>query len=595
MAWPSTGSYTAWSHCFKVTSVATKIDAALDWYGLNLALMPANFWSNVKSDGSDLRFVEDDIETAIPHKLCYINTSNSTGYVFLHLTHGASAASVDIDSYVFVGNAGASSTSTDDVFPANLQGLWALQEEPTSANAVIDWTGNGHNSTSIAGSMTSGDLIAAGPHSGLKCLDFDSNDRVVLPSTLFDACETAGAFTFFCWAKPEDEDTDIGLFASEINQFQLLHKNSGAINTLLRNSTNSGEFIADSGLWQDWVLDEWALIHVVWDGSTLKAYHNGVERASVAATSVRSTTANFSLGRGYSLFWRGKIGVTGMYSAALSADQVATQHKNDTDSGFWSISEHTGSVANVEMDVAATPPEALDVDATVSFVDLIPVSVIVPFVESTVAATLAFMALISMTVSATPVDTPSVAAQATMFYSTGEIALSGSQGSPVITTSGTGIEWVAVAPWRQTQFVLTTGSSTKFLEVKNPAPTFPPGAELIGIRVEVSRGTTGDDEFIQDSSVRLMVGGVAVGDNKAYSSSWFDTSGEYGGVFDKWNIPDIDVDDVTGSDFGIQIKATKSGISGEDGKAEISAIRFEFYYTIGQVVAVTRKFLPFYN
>lgn len=340
-AWPDDGDYAAWSHCFKLTTQATKIDGALDWYWLDLDDMPPEFWANVKADGGDMRFVKDDLATAIYHRLIFIDTSTGKGLVAVAQPHGTSGASVNVDSYVFVGNASATSPGISP-FPNTLQGLWMLQEAPTSANAVFDWSGNDRSSTSIAGSMTSGDLITDGPHSGLKSLDFDSNDRVVLPSTIFDACETASAFTFYAWAKPEDEDTDVGLFASEINQFQFLHKNSGAMFAALRYSTNSGDALADSGSWQDWLLDEWAMVHVVWDGSTLKIYHNGVERASVTATSVRSTTANFSLGRGYSLFWRGKIGETGMMSNALSADQIVTMRTNVNDAAFWLIEEYTG-------------------------------------------------------------------------------------------------------------------------------------------------------------------------------------------------------------------------------------------------------------
>lgn len=340
-AWPDDGDYAAWSHCFKLTTQATKIDGALDWYWLDLDDMPPEFWANVKADGGDLRFVEDDLATAIYHRLIFIDTGTGKGLVAVAQPHGAMGATVDIDSYVFVGNAGASDPAISP-FPNTVEGLWMLQEAPTSSTAVTDWSGNGRNSTSIAGSMTSGDLITDSPHSGLKSLDFDSNDRVVLPSTIFDDVESNSAFTFWSWAKPEDEDTDVGLFASEINQFQFLHKNSGAMFAALRNSTNSGDALADSGSWQDWLLDEWAMVHVVWNGSTLKIYHNGVERASVAATSVRSTTTNFSLGRGYSVFWRGKIGETGMTSNALSADQVVTMRANVNDAAFWLIEEYSG-------------------------------------------------------------------------------------------------------------------------------------------------------------------------------------------------------------------------------------------------------------
>jgi hypothetical protein len=345
MAWPSSGSYTAWSKCFKCTSQASKISAVLSGYFLDLSLMPSAFWGAVQSDGDDLRFTEDDGETAVSHQLIYINVGATDGLVWVAQPHGSGGASADVDTYCYVGNAGASSTSTSAGYPSTLEALWMLQEAPTSSTAVVDWSGNGNGSTSIAGSMTSGDLIAGGPFAGLKSLDFDSNDRLVFPAALFNPCEAASAFTFSCWNHPDDEDTDIGLFASEINQFQLLHKNTNAINALLRNSTNSGEAIADSGLWQQWWVDEWSLIHVTWDGSTLKAYLNGVERASVAATSVRSVDSNFSLGRGYSAFWRGKIGPTAVHSSTYSADQCATQYNNEAGTGFWVIAEVTGGGA----------------------------------------------------------------------------------------------------------------------------------------------------------------------------------------------------------------------------------------------------------
>lgn len=336
-AWPASGSYTAWSHCFKLTTQATKIDGALDWYWLDLDDMPAEFWSVVQPDGDDIVFTRNDGETPVNHRLIFIDTSVGTGLVAVAQPHGASGASVDIESYVYVGNPAASSTSTTSTFPGTMEALWMLQEAPTSASAVTDWSGNGNGSTSIAGSMTSGDLIADSPHSGLKSLDFDSNDRLVFPAALFNDCETNSAFTFWAWCKVEDEDTDVGLFASEINQFQFLHKSSGAMFAALRNSTNSGDALADSGSWQDWLLDEWAMVHVVWNGSTLKTYHNGVERASVAATSVRNTDSNFSLGRGYSVFWRGKIGESGMLSSALSAGQISTMRTNAIDSSFWIV------------------------------------------------------------------------------------------------------------------------------------------------------------------------------------------------------------------------------------------------------------------
>lgn len=341
-AWPSTGSYTAWSKCFKITTQASKIDGALDWYWLDLDDMPIEFWNTVKTDGGDLRFVEDDLETAINHRLIFIDTVTDTGLVAVAQPHGGSGATVDIDSYVFVGNAAAADPGISP-FPGTVEALWMLQEAPTSTTAITDYSGNSRGSTNIAGVMTSGDLIAAGPHSSLKCIDFDSNDRITFPATIFNDIESSLTFTFWSWAKVEDEDTDRGLFGSAGNQFATRHKLTGAGEALIRSSTNASNFTVNtSPAFEEWFLDVWVMVHVVWDGSTLKFYHNGVEKGSASALSLRSVDLNYFLGSDNTTYWNGKIGETGIASNALTANQIATMHTNSTDSTFWVIAEHTG-------------------------------------------------------------------------------------------------------------------------------------------------------------------------------------------------------------------------------------------------------------
>lgn len=346
MAWPSTGSYTAWSKCFKVTSQASKITAVNSWYFLDLAKLPSAFWSSVKSDGADIRCTQDDGETAVYHRLIFIDTSVSKGLIAIAQPHGSSGATVDIDSYVYSGNAGASTTSNTAAFPSTLEGLWMLQEEPTSSAAILDYTGNGRNSDTIGGTMTSGDLLtrADGPWAGLKCIDFDSNDYVRLPSTIFDDCETAGAYTWFGWVKPDFDVADYGFFGTAGSQLYIRFATGGSWSTLeahQRNSANSAFFIS-TGSSDNLTADTWFFLHVVYNGSTLKCYVNGVQTSSISATSLRSAALAFYIGFDSTYYSRSRIAEVGIYSSAFSADQVATCYANETDAGFWVVTEVSG-------------------------------------------------------------------------------------------------------------------------------------------------------------------------------------------------------------------------------------------------------------
>ncbi len=337
-AWPSDGSYTAWSNCFKITTQATKIDGVNDWYWLDLDDMPVEFHNAAQSDLDDFRATSDG-ETSINHRLIYYDAGTDTGLVAIAQPHGSSGASVDVDSYVYIGNAGASSTSTTSTFPATLECLYMLQEQPTSATAILDYTANVRHSTALAGSMTSGDLVTGGPHSGLRAVDFDANDRALFPSTLFDDAETANAFTWFGWVYPTYTATNTGIFgANSSPQLHVTHTDGSNIRGVARNSANTSSFTSESA---DGGFSEnaWSFIAVVYDGSTLKTYRNGVEKSSVSATSLRSATLNYFIGHDNTTFSRSKLAEIGLYSAAMSANQILAMYGSATDASFWVIAE----------------------------------------------------------------------------------------------------------------------------------------------------------------------------------------------------------------------------------------------------------------
>lgn len=164
---------------------------------------------------------------------------------------------------------------------------------------------------------------------------------------------------------------------------------------------------------------------------------------------------------------------------------------------------------------------------------------------------------------------------------TGLIILSAISGSPILTTSGSGTTWTTgFVAWRVTSSQLSAGQSSRFLEIKNPNPSFPAGAVLTGVYATFDRDLDdGSGAVIKDGSVRLVVGGVATGDNKASGANWGASLVDYGGDGDLWGVPSLAIADILGSGFGLQISAHCQSGSSPD-IARVHSVKFRFYYTI---------------
>lgn len=333
-AWPADGSFTGWSHKFKITTQASKIDGANTWYWLDLYYFPPEFHAAAQSDLRDF-VITSDGETPLSYYKVFYDAATDTGLVAVAQPHGTSGATVDVDSYVYIGNAGASSASTTSTFPSTLECLYMLQEAPTSSAAVLDHSGNARHSTSIAGSMTSGDLVTSGPHSGLHCLDLDSNDRITIPSTVFDDCETANAYTWFGWVKLRNDNANRGAFGAAGTQFSVRWDfTTGGFVAIQRNSANSVSFTGEGDVHTEL---EWQFVSIVYNGSTLKLYVDGIEEDSVSATSLRSAALSLFIAHDNITYWNGYMAETGFYSEALSTGQIASMHGSATDPAFWVI------------------------------------------------------------------------------------------------------------------------------------------------------------------------------------------------------------------------------------------------------------------
>jgi hypothetical protein len=177
---PTTCPKAGWSSRQPVTVNASEIDATLTDFpvGVNLGELSANFWTEVRSDGGDIRVTTSDGSTEVPIELAAWDYANETGVVYFKAP--SLSSSVDTVFYVYVGNSGATGYGVAATYGRN--NVWTgheivahLNTDPTAPDSISDSTGNGNTGNQL-GSMTSADVVDA-PLG--KALNFDGiNDGI---------------------------------------------------------------------------------------------------------------------------------------------------------------------------------------------------------------------------------------------------------------------------------------------------------------------------------------------------------------------------------------------------------------------------------
>jgi hypothetical protein len=187
-----------WSYRQKITIDNTKVDSTESDFTVTIDLsdLDSDFWTNVKSDGGDIRITQSNGTTQQAVDLKNFDGVTDTGQV--HFKASSISSVVDTDFYIYYGNAAASQPSESDTYGAqnaydsNTEAYWHLEEDPTgSPPQMLDSTANNHDGTTngMAGSnQVTGKIGSA--------LDFESLDRV---DKGFKVTSTSG--TLMMWIK----------------------------------------------------------------------------------------------------------------------------------------------------------------------------------------------------------------------------------------------------------------------------------------------------------------------------------------------------------------------------------------------------------
>jgi hypothetical protein len=114
-----------WKHRVKVTIDSSRVPADLTDFPVYLDLshlQGTGFFTNVNSDGRDIRITKADGVTEVPHEVVSINKNNSTGELYF-LANGTLSSSADSDFYIYYKNPFAEAYAPNHSFGS--QNVWS--------------------------------------------------------------------------------------------------------------------------------------------------------------------------------------------------------------------------------------------------------------------------------------------------------------------------------------------------------------------------------------------------------------------------------------------------------------------------------------
>ena len=122
---------------------------------------------------------------------------------------------------------------------------------------------------------------------------------------------------------------------------------------------------------------------------------------------------------------------------------------------------------------------------------------------------------------------------------------------------------------------------THYLKATGFGFSIPALASVTGIKVEIEKSAIGINLFasVKDNEIKLVKGGVPVGDNKALSASWngSDDYDSYGDTTDTWGTT-LSPTEVNASNFGVVFSAKIAGLLTLLPSARIDHIRVTVFY-----------------
>ena len=347
MAWYDS----SWSNRLALTVDYTKVDADLTDFPVYLDLGQIGsghgFWTNVQTDGDDIRITKSDETTEVPVEIVSIDTTGKTGEVHF-LADGTLSSTVDTVYYVYYGNAGASRPAVSATYGAQnvFNSDYSMALHMTGA-AYTDLDDSTANDNDVAVEVLSPNYNQPGKLG--KAVDFSgSNSHLKINDANSLDFGSTDSYTVSAWLKVT------GGFGSTRYAMQKWESGSSTYPYLLGyNTANRVNFYIYDGSKFPGVIStlnvtnsNWHLYHGVRDvaNDKVRLYVDGVENGNTTDTTTASFLNSAKIGIAAQLnstpryYFPGSIEEPRIVSAALSADWIATEYNNqNAPSTFYAI------------------------------------------------------------------------------------------------------------------------------------------------------------------------------------------------------------------------------------------------------------------
>ncbi|MFQ5921694.1 MAG: LamG-like jellyroll fold domain-containing protein [Anaerolineales bacterium] len=194
---------TNWLYRKQITVQSAQVDSTesnIPVY-VDLADLGADFFSNVKSDGGDIRVTNSDGATEMAREVVAINTGAQTGE--LHFRADNLSSSANTSFYIYYGNGGASDYAVtapfgrNAVWSNNYAAVYHLEEDAAGTgtlNLYVDSTGNGNDGDDQVSATGQIGRLGAGQ-------ELDGSDDFVDMGDVLDFADPAN-FTLESWIRP---------------------------------------------------------------------------------------------------------------------------------------------------------------------------------------------------------------------------------------------------------------------------------------------------------------------------------------------------------------------------------------------------------
>lgn len=339
-------AFAGWGFRQAITVDATKVPSDRSNYPVYVDLSDLNsdFFTNVKSDGSDIRVTTSDGETEVPREVVFITTGSSIGE--LHFKSGGTdslSGSTDTLFYIYYGNSSATEPARTaangrDAVWSPWTSVYHMQDSDPGINVENSTVASTYDladvGTLVSGDSVAGLLVGQGiqfENSKLQGLFVNGSQVSGYPFSIVGKVylATGGSSGTIGWVGDKD---------SVNYTYRILILGTGEIYMEARNTTTDAH---QSPLTY---LDQWVHVTAVWKSATSRiiyvngssvstdtsnvAYSSNIDRFSTGYTA-RSSPSNYG---------DVKLDEIRVVDSELVADWVTTSYNNhNSPSTFYSV------------------------------------------------------------------------------------------------------------------------------------------------------------------------------------------------------------------------------------------------------------------